>query len=93
MLVIFFLSRIFTTTRNQLLKLHNSIHNYTITQLHKSIIKTVVVKTHIHAHKNNNNNKKIIIKKGNANLPSQGKSIPTTPQMEVPTPTIKESDP
>ena len=35
----------------------------------------------------------IIIKKGNANLPSQGKSIPTTPQMEVPTPTIKESDP
>ena len=40
--------------------------------------------THTHTKKNNKN------KKGNANLPPQGISTPTTPQTEVPMATVKE---
>ena len=35
----------------------------------------------------------IIIIKGNTNLPSQGISIPTTPQTKTTTTTVKESEP
>ena len=91
----FFLLRIFTTIQKKHLKATIRI------QLHKSTIKTIVVKTHTHRHthththtqthtqtKKNNNNKK-----GNTNFPSQRISTPKTPQTEAPMAAVKEQDP
>ena len=74
----FFLLRIFTTIQKKHLKATIRI------QLHKSVIKVVVVKTQ------HTQRKIIIIKKGNTNFPPQGISTPTTPQTKAPTAAVKE---
>ena len=83
-LTIFFPSKNFYKYKKKTFKSNNKNNNYINQLLKLPLLKHTHTHTQKKKEKNNNN------KKGNTNLPAQGMSIPTLPQAEAPTVTVKE---